>query len=517
MSGETLRTEAYLLGTLLADNTSGDISPLDLRDAIYSLFHSYGFNLTAPAVEPANVAGALYWFNDELNIGTGITGVVGQPMTEKWAPLCRNNTGVAISNGSACYISGALGSHTTTALAVNTDDTSQKTIGLATHDIGINATGYITTHGIVRNVNTSAWVEGTVLYLGSTPGSLTSTRPVGTERVVEIGIVSHQDASVGQICVAIRQWRPTILPFGINESRPLTDSASYQDLYVWSWEDVTFPVIAGQTPTSDLTIEGYRDTGVQKAFVRHDQDNTFSIEHEMPHAWAQTAVKLHLHVIPMAAGSGDVVYDGYYFFGGITDTIPALSGWTAIAKTDSLVSGDQYKGRLVSLATCAAPASPSHSSVLHAIIRRNGTSLSDTYTTSKVSPPTPCTAAANLCVTEVDVHYQRLGTGSFAEVTGSPVTNPARCYFDKTWIAGTPEMFILARSTNGNPVSFQLWDVAAAAQVGATMTTSNTTFQMLGTGSLAAMASGTRELRVRAKYDAGSDTPVFGVAIMLVR
>lgn len=38
MSGETERTEATLLGTTLATNTTGAISALDVRDAIYSLF-----------------------------------------------------------------------------------------------------------------------------------------------------------------------------------------------------------------------------------------------------------------------------------------------------------------------------------------------------------------------------------------------------------------------------------------------------------------------------------------------
>jgi hypothetical protein len=494
-------------GALASKNPAGAVAPLDTGNPTVITF-------TESATEPPNTEGTLYWYNGELCIGTGINDVRGQPMYEQWAPQCRNNTGAIIPNGTVCYVSGSLGNKPTVGLARNADDTSQKTIGLATHDIPINSsTGHITTHGTVRGINTIAWTEGTLVYMGATPGTLTSTRPTGTARVIEIGLVTKQSTTEGEICVCIRKMQPVVVPFGLLEAHPLVNSATYQNLEMWSWDDMTFAVVSGQTPNTDLTTEAYRDTGHMLAFVRHDQNNSMHVVLEMSHHWAQTDVLLHLHVIPMAAGSGNVIYGGRYFFGSITDVTPAASGWTTIAKTDPLVSGDQYKGRMVSLATCAPPAAVSHSSILSAHIYRDGLSLSDTYTTSKDHG----TAAANLAIVAVDVHYQRLLAGSVEETTGSAISNPSRMYFDKSWISGTPEVFILARSTNGNPVTFRLYDVTGGVAVGATMTTSSTTYVMLSTGSLAALGSGIRELRVQAKYDAGADEPMLGASMILVR
>jgi hypothetical protein len=68
MAGETLRTEAYLLGTSLADNTTGEISPLDVRDGIYSLYRRIEAALSGADAE----YGELYWSTPAataLNVG----------------------------------------------------------------------------------------------------------------------------------------------------------------------------------------------------------------------------------------------------------------------------------------------------------------------------------------------------------------------------------------------------------------------------------------------------------------
>jgi hypothetical protein len=310
---------------------------------------------------------------------------------------------------------------------------------------------------------------------------------------------------------SLARYVPKTLPFGVYEARPLASSATLQDLEVWSWTDQTFPVISGQTPTTDLTYEVYRDTTQAKSFVRHDQANSVHIDCQMPHEWAGTAVRLHAHTIPMGSVAGNVEWYGFYYFGNANDPLPAVGSWSPISLTDQIVT-PQYQRRLTTLAVCAPPATASSSAILSAVVVRNGFSINDSYTSSKDHG----TAAANLCIEAIDVHYQRLLTGSRNEGTGALVENPTVVRFDASWLSGTPEVMILARSVGGDPVEFRVWDVGAAAYVGATMTTSSATPVMLSSGALT-LAAGVRELRIRGRYTTGADEPICSYAAVLVR
>ena len=72
-------------------------------------------------------------------------------------------------------------------------------IGVLTQNISAGLEGYVTTYGIVRNINTSAWAAGSPLYLNGT-GTLTTTRPTNG-RIVELGHVLTQDATAGSVYV----------------------------------------------------------------------------------------------------------------------------------------------------------------------------------------------------------------------------------------------------------------------------------------------------------------------------
>jgi hypothetical protein len=76
-------------------------------------------------------------------------------------------------------------------------------IGVLTQNISSGAEGYVTTYGIVRNLNTSTWPAGSPLYLNGA-GALTTTRPTNG-RIVEIGYVLIQDAAGGSIYVDPKQ------------------------------------------------------------------------------------------------------------------------------------------------------------------------------------------------------------------------------------------------------------------------------------------------------------------------
>lgn len=133
--------------------------------------------------------------------GGNVTLQVGQEQHSR----VRNNTGSTITNGQVVYISGSTGTNTTVALAkADASSTSQTTIGIATEDIPNGQSGFVTTFGKVRDINTIGLTEGSPVYLSSTvAGGLTSTAPTGDTYPIMVGICERTHAANGVIFVHV--------------------------------------------------------------------------------------------------------------------------------------------------------------------------------------------------------------------------------------------------------------------------------------------------------------------------
>jgi hypothetical protein len=121
--------------------------------------------------------------------------------------VVRNTTGYTITNGKAVRATMASGYYSGAALASCTDewDSVLGVIGLATQDITNNTTGKITLIGNVNDINTTAFAEGSNLWLSTTAGELTMTRPEARGcKQVRIGTCLRSNANVGRIGVAVR-------------------------------------------------------------------------------------------------------------------------------------------------------------------------------------------------------------------------------------------------------------------------------------------------------------------------
>lgn len=124
-----------------------------------------------------------------------------------------NKTGADFleANYQCVKISGAQGQRPSVALALaNNDANSADTIGLVTETIANNQEGFVTTNGIVRNINTTGslqgetWAEGDVLYLsGSVAGQLTKVKASAPTHTVIVGFVIHAHATQGKIYVKV--------------------------------------------------------------------------------------------------------------------------------------------------------------------------------------------------------------------------------------------------------------------------------------------------------------------------
>lgn len=161
------------------------------------------FSPLTPVTPPAYTQGALFYDNTSeslsfYNNDSTISLQIGQ---EEWIRV-KNVTGSTIANGSAVYISGASSGLPTIALAKADVGSTTIGMGLTTESIVNNATGYVTSLGVVHGINTSAFTAGLPVYISDTvAGALTQTAPVAPSYRYRVGIVAVSDASVGSIHV----------------------------------------------------------------------------------------------------------------------------------------------------------------------------------------------------------------------------------------------------------------------------------------------------------------------------
>lgn len=156
----------------------------------------------------SNAEGRLGWNASDETVNLGMAyGVVQQIGQETYARV-RNNTGTTIPNGTVVGFTGAA----TDALEVAPylADGSSPTLyilGIMTHDLpDTGQKGYCTTWGFVRDMNTSAFSQGDILYASpSVAGGLTKVKPTAPNNVVPIAAVVKVGTTDGVIFV-----RPTI-------------------------------------------------------------------------------------------------------------------------------------------------------------------------------------------------------------------------------------------------------------------------------------------------------------------
>ena len=144
-----------------------------------------------------DVEDAMSYYNSDLDVTINM----GQELVGK----VRNRTGSTIVNGAACYVDGAQGNRPTVVPALADDRATARVAGVMTHDLANNEDGFITLIGLVRGFDTSAWVEGTLLYLSPTvPGTLTDVKPTHPDVVSQVAMVTLQHAINGWIYIKPR-------------------------------------------------------------------------------------------------------------------------------------------------------------------------------------------------------------------------------------------------------------------------------------------------------------------------
>ena len=105
----------------------------------------------------------------------------------------------------AVYISGSTSDFPAVELADNISRVaSENTIGIVTEDIASGETGYITTRGLVRNIDMSAFTAGDTLYLGAADGVLINEPPLPPALTVIMGYCIDPSPTTGSMYVNVR-------------------------------------------------------------------------------------------------------------------------------------------------------------------------------------------------------------------------------------------------------------------------------------------------------------------------
>lgn len=211
------------------------------------------FDQTPPTT--AGGVGRLKWNDTDGTLDLGLKGGnVTLQIGQEQVVRVKNSTGSTIANGSAVYIDSADGTNFNIVKAIATgDSTSAQTLGIVTEDLSNGGHGFVTTFGLVRDINTSALTEGAVVYLsGTTAGGLTTTKPVAPVHMVSVGHVLRSHATNGVIFVKVQNG------YELDELHDvLIDTPAAGELIVRNtantlWENKT-PAEASLATTTQLT------------------------------------------------------------------------------------------------------------------------------------------------------------------------------------------------------------------------------------------------------------------------
>jgi hypothetical protein len=147
--------------------------------------------------------------------------------------LVKNQSGAPIAKGVVVRITGSNNAsdipRVITASYEN-DNNSANTLGITNQSIANGADGFVMTEGVLKGINTNAFVSGQLIYLGAT-GSIIGYAPVAPLHSVRLGEVVREQSNNGSIYVRIDNG------YELGELHDVVDTtttSSYGDLLVKS-------------------------------------------------------------------------------------------------------------------------------------------------------------------------------------------------------------------------------------------------------------------------------------------
>jgi len=205
---------------------------------------------TSPTSAPST-AGSVFWDSGDgtpsvvLNANTSLQ--LGQESIAK----VYNGTGSTIAKGKVVAVSGAQGQRPSVVLAdADSEALSAPTLGITAEAIANGAEGFVCTFGLVRGIDTSAFTAGNPIYLSSTAGDFTATKPVAPQHIVALGWVIKVNASSGEVFVNINNgWELDEL-HNVLITSPASGNTLIYDATAGVWENASLTAGTGISITN---------------------------------------------------------------------------------------------------------------------------------------------------------------------------------------------------------------------------------------------------------------------------
>lgn len=258
------RTESY---SFYRDPDTNTIYPSfsDDLDMLNGNLENLGYIDFDMSIATAIQEGRVQWNAEAGTLSVGLANGSSIQVGQENVIRSRAN-GSNILDGQAVYISGSTGSFPEVTLADRTSfAASSRTIAIATQDINQNSFGYVTTFGIVRDIDTSAFSESDILYIGSTSGSLTNVKPEAPDCIVRVGYCIRSHATEGIIFVKIEVLHSEY-----------TSSITQEPTGFKSPQDV---VITGDPATATISLSGTVEAYYRGEPISEFVDGYTSIAH----------------------------------------------------------------------------------------------------------------------------------------------------------------------------------------------------------------------------------------------
>lgn len=305
------------------------------QDVTSTATPTFGAVQYTPSAGSAHAEGKLYYdSDDDTFVMYNAESEVGLNVGEEMWIYVRNDSGATITNGTAVYVTGATGQKPTIALAKADADATAHVVAIATHNIENNSNGYVADFGIVRDFDTSSWLEGADLYLSATvAGGLTTNAPTGTDVTLKVAEVLYSHAVNGKILVNVGDHFHIADAWDVNDGTPTSGNFLIGDGTHWnSGTDGSSLVSLNASELDSGTVP---DARIASNVVRANDSVTLYSEGGAPTVSTQYVDKAFVEAQVAAAGATNAIYGELYRNNQAgTTAVPngsyaVIEGWTA--------------------------------------------------------------------------------------------------------------------------------------------------------------------------------------------